>query len=232
MKTLRRATDRGHFQNEWLKSDHSFSFSDYFDPKHMGFRDLRVINHDFIAPDSGFPTHPHRNMEIITYVIKGRVAHKDSMGNQTTIEAGEVQVMTAGSGITHSEFNPDSKNELELLQIWLTPAQLGLPPSYGQKSYTLETQNNLKLIASQMSQANILKINQDVKLYASKLEKDQELKYQIPPGRFVWLQIASGELEVNGEKLVTGDGLSADDSEQALHLRALHNCDLLLFDLN
>lgn len=233
MQVVRRSEDRGYFENNWLKSYHSFSFSDYYDPKHMNFRHLRVINHDFIKAESGFGTHPHRDMEIITYVLKGVVAHKDSMGNQTQILAGEVQVMSAGSGITHSEFNPNPNQELELLQIWLTPNQSGVKPSYGQRPYSKQDKlNQFKLIASPDQAEGSLKIHQDVRLMGTYLEAGQQLNYEVPGNRFAWLQLAEGELEVNGETLKKGDAIAVDSNEKSLKIKALQNSDFVLFDLN
>ena len=233
MKVLRRSSERGYFENSWLKSYHSFSFSDYYDPKHMNFRHLRVINHDFIAASSGFPTHPHRDMEIITYVLKGAVAHKDSMGNQTQIKAGEVQVMTAGSGITHSEFNPSSTDVLELLQIWLTPHRSGIKPHYGQRVYSNEDKKNrFKLIASADQAEDSLKINQDVRLMGTFLEAGKTLTFEIPGNRYAWLQLAEGEIEINGERLTKGDAFAADSDEKNLQIKAITNSDFVLFDLN
>ncbi len=233
MQAVRRSQDRGYFENNWLKSFHSFSFSDYYDPKHMNFRNLRVINHDFIAVQSGFPTHPHRDMEIITYVLKGAVAHKDSMGNQTQILAGEVQVMSAGSGITHSEYNPDPKQQLELLQIWLTPNRGGIKPNYGQRQYSQQDKlNQFKLIASIDQAEDSLKINQDVRLMGTYLEAGKSLTYEVPGNRYAWLQVAEGEIEVNGETLKKGDAIAVDSNEKSLKIKALQSSDFVLFDLN
>jgi redox-sensitive bicupin YhaK (pirin superfamily) len=233
MMNLRKSQERGYFEIDWLKSYHSFSFGEYYDPEHIHFRALRVINHDFIAAGSGFPLHPHRDMEIITYVLRGAVAHKDSMGNQEQVSAGEVQVMTAGSGVRHSEFNPNDKQELELLQIWLLPDKGALDPAYGQKAFSRDEKlNRLRLIASKDQRDGSLKINQDVNLYASVLEKDRTLDFEIPADRYVWIQVARGEMEVNGAKLVTGDGLSIS-VEKALQMKALSDeVEFLLFDLN
>jgi quercetin 2,3-dioxygenase len=232
MKQIRRSDERGQFENSWLKSFHSFSFSDYYDPKHMHFRDLRVINHDFIKEGAGFPTHPHRDMEIMTYVLKGRVAHRDSMGNKTTISAGEVQVMSAGTGITHSEFNPDSDKVLELLQIWIVPSVGGLKPSYGQREFTNEDKKNqLRVLASPGEEQGSLKIHQDVRVLGSYLEEGRKLSHQVPDGRFAWLQVASGKVHVNGESLETGDAIAVDSIEKALEIKAEKDTDFVLFDL-
>jgi quercetin 2,3-dioxygenase len=232
MKQIRYSKDRGYFSNDWLKSFHSFSFSDYYDPNHMNFRDLRVINHDFIAGGAGFPTHPHRDMEIMTYVLKGQVAHKDSMGNQTTIAAGEVQVMSAGTGIRHSEFNPSSDQVLELLQIWIIPQSVGLKPSYGQRKFSNEEKKNqLKLLVSPTEDQGSLKIHQDVRVLGSYLEAGHTLTYELPQGRFAWLQVATGEIEVDGESLKVGDAIGVDSAEKFLQIKAVQTAEFVLFDL-
>lgn len=228
-----KSNERGYFKNEWLKSFHSFSFGDYYNPEAMNFRHLRVINHDFIAPEMGFGTHPHRNMEIITYVLKGKVAHKDSMGNQTFINAGEVQVMSAGRGVAHSEFNPLNA-ELELLQIWVTPQENGLEPSYDQKIFPVsERKNQLGLIISPDGSGGSLKIHQDVRIYSTVLEKDKQVDYSLPKHRYAWIQIANGSVEMNGQKLEKGDGVSASFSDEKLSFKGLSpESDVLIFDLN
>lgn len=232
MMTLRRANERGYFEIDWLKSYHTFSFGEYYDPKHIHFRALRVINHDMIAAGKGFPLHPHRDMEIITYVVRGAVAHKDSMGNQEQVVAGEVQVMTAGDGVRHSEFNPYQDQELELLQIWVLPDKAGLEPAYSQKAFTREEKlNQLCLIVSGNESKAGLKINQDVNLYASILEAGKSLQHEVKTGRHVWIQIVRGEMTVNGEKLITGDGLAVDEAG-LLSLQSAIETEFLLFDLN
>lgn len=232
MMTLRKSQERGYFEIDWLKSYHSFSFGEYYDPAHMHFRALRVINHDRIAANTGFPLHPHRDMEIITYVLKGAVAHEDSMGNQEQVAAGEVQVMSAGTGVRHSEFNPDRQQELELLQIWVLPDKASLTPSYAQKAFPREEKlNRLRLIASPDEEEGSLRIHQDVRLYASILEPTHPLEYALGDGRSAWIQVARGELEVNGRKLAEGDGLAVQDEKQ-LHIKATAETEFLLFDLN
>jgi redox-sensitive bicupin YhaK (pirin superfamily) len=199
----------------------------------MNFRHLRVINHDFIAPEMGFGTHPHRNMEIITYILKGKVAHKDSMGNETYINAGEVQVMSAGRGVAHSEFNPLNE-ELELLQIWVTPQENGLEPSYDQKTFTTaEKKNKWAMIISPDGGNGSLKIHQDVRIYATLLDKGATIDYELPKHRYAWIQVAQGEIEVNGQVLSKGDGLSASFSDKSIQIKGLADqSDILLFDLN
>jgi redox-sensitive bicupin YhaK (pirin superfamily) len=230
MLTLHRSDERGYFEIDWLKSYHSFSFGEYYDPKHMNFRSLRVLNHDLIAPNSGFPLHAHRDMEIITYVLKGAVEHKDSLGNQEQILAGEVQVMSAGQGVRHSEYNPNPNQELELLQIWVLPERANLEPSYQQKVFSREEKlNQWRLIASRDA-AGVLKIHQDVELYATILEPGRELAYDIKSGRGIWIQVARGEAEVNGKKVRGGDAL-AFESEAKVEVKASTEAELLLFDL-
>lgn len=229
---IRKSKERGHFANEWLDSYHSFSFADYYDPNHMGFQDLRVINEDIVEPDSGFPMHGHRDMEIITYVTQGAVAHKDSMGNTEQLSAGEVQVMSAGKGVLHSEFNPLSDKKLKLLQIWIEPNRRGLAPGYQQKPFaTKEKEGQLKLIVSPDGAENSLIMNQDAKLYASLLNNGQTLSYTISKGRSGWIQMVSGQLEVNGTRLYEGDALAVSDGEGLLTLSSPSHCEFLLFDL-
>lgn len=231
MLTLHKSHERGYFEIDWLKSYHSFSFGEYYDPKHMNFRSLRVLNHDMIAPSSGFPLHAHRDMEIITYVLKGAVEHKDSLGNQEQILAGEVQVMSAGRGVRHSEYNPSASEELELLQIWVLPDRANLDPAYQQKVFSREEKlNQWRLIASERAQDGVLKINQDADLYATILEPGKELSYAIEAGRSIWIQIARGEAEVNGKKLRGGDAL-AFERETKVEIKAVAETEILLFDL-
>ena len=231
MLTLHKSEERGYFEIDWLKSYHSFSFGEYYDPKHMNFRTLRVLNHDLIAPSSGFPLHAHRDMEIITYVLKGAVEHKDSLGNQEQILAGEVQVMSAGTGVRHSEYNPNAKEPLELLQIWVIPEKAGLEPSYQQKVFSRESKlNQWRLIAAKNPEGGVLKINQDVKLFASILEKDKTLQYDVGSNRGLWIQVATGEIEVNGKKLKGGDALTLEREERA-QVKAISEAEFLLFDL-
>ncbi|MBV2169015.1 MAG: pirin family protein [Bdellovibrio sp.] len=232
MLYLRKSDERGYAEfGGWLKSRHTFSFSEYYDPQFMGFRDLRVINQDWIAKDSGFPTHPHRDMEIITYVLKGTVEHKDSLGNVGQIQAGEIQTMHAGTGIRHSEYNPSKTEELQLFQIWIMPDVAGAQPGYTQQSFNREQKlNQLKLLVSKDGRLGSQKINQDVDLYASVLEGGKEQEFAIRAGRGAWVQLAEGELEVNGKVLKSGDGLAVQD-ESLLKIKAVKETEFLLFDL-
>lgn len=229
-----RSTERGHFSNEWLTSFHTFSFGDYYNPNFINFRHLRVINHDFIAAGQGFATHPHRNMEIITYVLKGQVAHKDSMGNVTTINAGEIQVMTAGRGITHSEFNPSLENQTELLQIWITPNQNALTPGYGQMLVPWnKMSNHWHVIVSGDAQNGSLRINQDVRISATKLQKDNVLEVKGSKERFYWIQIASGRVKVQENTFNTGDAFYGDFNDPNISILGLSEVsEILFFDLN
>src|SRR5690242_4559392 len=234
MITVRPSAERGHFNNGWLDPHHTFSFADYFDPKNMGFRALRVINEDRVAPGSGFGTHPHRDMEIITYVLEGALAHKDSMGNGSTIVPGDVQRMSAGTGVRHSEFNHSPSDPVHLLQIWILPEKAGITPSYEQKNFPAEEKRDrLRLVASQDGRQGSLKIHQDVNLYAALLEKDKGTRFDVAPGRNVWVQVTRGEISVNGNVLKAGDG-AAIGNEPAIDFTGNTGPDaseFLLFDL-
>lgn len=232
MMQLRKSEERGLTEyGGWLKSRHTFSFSEYYDPQFMGFRDLRVINQDWIAKSSGFPLHPHRDMEIITYVLKGAVEHRDSLGNIGQIKAGEIQVMHAGTGIRHSEYNPSLTDELQLFQIWIMPDTTGAKPGYTQQSFSREQKlNQLKLLASKEGRDGSQKINQDADVYASVFTADVEKEFQVRPGRAVWIQLAEGEAEVNGQILHSGDGLAIQD-EKTLKIKSTKETEFLLFDL-
>jgi quercetin 2,3-dioxygenase len=229
MKTLRLAGDRGHANHGWLDSYHTFSFSSYQDPNHMGFRSLRVINDDRVDPGQGFPTHSHRDMEIITVVLEGAVAHRDSLGNVATIRPGEVQRMTAGTGITHSEFNPSETELTHLLQIWILPDQTGLTPGYEQLEFP-DRLNKLCLMASPNGQDQSITIHQDVLLYGSQLETDRHVDYTIAPGRHLWIQMTGGEVTIGDQRLATGDGLAVSD-EELVTIAAVTPAEFLLFDL-
>ena len=231
MLRLRPSNERGYAEHGWLKSFHSFSFSNYFDRNHMHFRSLRVMNEDWIDPNSGFPTHPHDNMEIITYVIEGRLAHKDSMGNVEEIQPGEIQCMSAGTGITHSEFNPSDSDTTHLYQIWLMPAEKNIKPGYQQIRYDRAPSGELTLLASQNPSEGAVFINQDVNLYRAELNSGDEVSFKIEPGRAVWIQLVDGELDVNGEQMQTGDGLAVED-EPGLVMSTDSHAEFLLFDLN
>ena len=232
MIKIRRSNERGHADYGWLDTNYTFSFSNYYDPRYMGFRALRVINEDFIAPNQGFPTHGHRDMEIITYVIRGELSHKDSMGNGTTILPNEVQRMSAGTGVLHSEYSSPSE-ETHLLQIWILPEEEDLEPSYEQTFFAPEEKKGkLKLVASRAGTDGSVKIHQDVNLYSSILGKDETVEHALTENRHAWVQIVKGELELNGEILNQGDG-AAVSSETLLKIRSLADeTEFLLFDLN
>jgi redox-sensitive bicupin YhaK (pirin superfamily) len=232
MIKIRRSNERGHFDHGWLNTFHTFSFADYYDPQNMGFRDLRVINEDFIAPAQGFPTHGHRDMEIITYVIAGELSHRDSMGNGETIHPHEVQRMTAGTGVRHSEYSSPT-DKTHMLQIWILPEKKDLTPSYEQKIFAAEEkQGKLRLVASRGGDDGSVQINQDVKVYASILNEGETVVHEIAHGRHAWVQLISGSLDVNGQTLNPGDG-AAVSSETVLKLKAMNdNSEFLLFDLN
>ncbi|MGH7986623.1 MAG: pirin family protein [Candidatus Binataceae bacterium] len=228
---IRKADERGRTRLEWLDSRHSFSFADYYDPNHMGFSSLRVINDDRVAPGAGFPTHAHRDMEIITYVLSGTLEHRDSMGNGSIIRPGEVQRMSAGTGITHSEFNPSSDEALHLLQIWILPARQGLKPSYEQRPFNPdELRGRLRLVGSPERRDDAVTIHQDARMYAGILAAGASTEFEIARGRKVYLQVARGGVSVNAQALEEGDGASFEHERQ-LELRASTEAELLLFDL-
>jgi redox-sensitive bicupin YhaK (pirin superfamily) len=232
---LRKANERGHANHGWLDSYHSFSFGDYYDPQWMGFRTLRVINDDLVLPGAGFGTHPHRDMEILTYVLHGAVAHKDSMGNGRTISAGEMQYMSAGKGVEHSEFNPSATEAARFLQIWIKPDEKGAVPRYAEKSLRDAATGAFHLLASKAGRDGSLAIRQEADLWLAKLEAGQAVSRTIPAGRHGWLQVAEGEVRVNaGERafqLSSGDALALT-GEVALTLCATAASQVLLFDLN
>ena len=231
MLTTRLSSERGHFDHGWLRTYHTFSFSDYFDPAHMGFQTLRVINEDWVLPKQGFGTHPHKDMEILTYVVSGALEHRDSMGNGSIIKPGEVQRMSAGKGVTHSEFNPSASEAVYLLQIWILPAEKGLEPSYEQTMFSEgQRLDRLCLIASPDGQDGSVTIHQDASVYASLLGKGVSIEHRILPDRHVWFQVVNGTVDVNGLVLAPGDGLSTH-SEEHLTLRAIEAAQFLLFDL-
>jgi quercetin 2,3-dioxygenase len=231
MLTIRRSNDRGGGDHGWLKTSHTFSFNDYWDEKWMGFRSLRVINEDWVAPSSGFPTHPHRDMEIITYVLSGKLEHKDSLGTGSVILPGDGQRMTAGRGIRHSEYNPSPTEKVHLLQIWIMPDKQGYEPGYEQKAFPeSEKRGRLRLIASNDGADGSVKINQDAKLFVTLLSPGEEVKHSLGAKRHAWLQIAKGEVELNGQKLQQGDGAAVSD-ERELTIKAYKDAEVLLFDL-
>ena len=218
MITLRRSADRGHANHGWLNSHHTFSFADYYDPAHMGVGSLRVINDDRVAPGRGFGTHPHRDMEIISYVVEGALEHKDSIGTGSVINAGDVQIMSAGTGVAHSEFNHSQQEGVRFLQIWVMPNQRALTPRYQQKFYGPERENALCLVASPDGEDGSLVVNQDVRLYASILGAGRQLAHSLATGRQAYLQVVSGVLEVAGETLTEGDGLHFVDERKISRL--------------
>lgn len=232
MINIRRSNERGHANHGWLDTNFTFSFADYYDPQFMGFRDLRVINEDRIEPAQGFPKHGHRDMEIITYMISGELSHRDSMGNGETIRPNEVQRMTAGTGVLHSEYSSPT-DRTHLLQIWILPEEKNLQPGYEQKEFPQEEkQGRMKLIASRGGGDGSVHINQDVKVYASLLGESEQVSYELAKGRHAWVQLISGSLDVNGERVEAGDGAAISD-ESALRLRSVEdNTEFLLFDLN
>jgi redox-sensitive bicupin YhaK (pirin superfamily) len=228
MITLRPANDRGESRLAWLDSRHTFSFSDYYDPRHMAFRALRVINDDKVAAHRGFGKHPHRDMEILTYMLSGAIAHEDSMGNRPRIEPGDVQRMTAGTGVLHSEMNPTAE-EAHFLQIWIVPDAEGLPPGYEQKRFTREDKRNrLALVASPDGRDGSLTLHQDARVYATVLDQGT-VTLALEPGRRAWVQVALGEATLNGQPLAQGDG-AAVEGETALEL-AGESAEVILFDL-
>ncbi|HCU26131.1 MAG TPA: quercetin 2,3-dioxygenase [Deltaproteobacteria bacterium] len=232
MLQRRRAEERGHFDFGWLNTYHSFSFGDYYDPHFMGFRDLRVINEDTVQPGKGFPKHPHHDMEILTYVLEGALEHRDSMGNGSVIQPGEVQRMSAGSGITHSELNASKTEPVHLLQIWILPREKNLQPSYEQKKFEdAEKRHHWRLIASSDGHEGSVSIHQDVRVFAALPAPGTELFYQCKPSRHLWLQVARGELKLNGESLAAGDGL-AMSGVPGFSLSAKTEAEVLLFDLS
>ncbi len=231
MITIRRSEDRGHADHGWLDTHHTFSFANYYDPRHMGFRNLRVINEDRVKPGIGFPTHPHRDMEIISYVLEGELAHRDSMGNGSVIRPGEVQRMSAGTGITHSEFNNSKTDPLHFFQIWILPERDGVTPSYEQKFFPdEEKQGTLRLIASPDGENGSVAINQHAKLYATLLKTGEEIIHHLPAEHHAWVQVARGKMLVNGHFLEAGDG-AAVSSEDVLRLTGKETSEVLLFEL-
>jgi quercetin 2,3-dioxygenase len=231
MITVRRSGDRGGGNYGWLDTKHTFSFSDYWDPRWMGFRSLRVINEDYVAPAAGFPTHPHNDMEIITYVLEGKLEHKDSLGTGSVILPGDGQRMTAGRGIRHSEYNPSKTEKVHLYQIWILPEKKGLEPSYEQKTFpTEEKAGRLRLIASPDGKDGSVKINQDARLYVTLLKPGEEVTHDFGKNRHGWLQVAKGSVEVAGQTLKQGDGAAISD-EQKLTIKGAKDSEVLLFDL-
>jgi redox-sensitive bicupin YhaK (pirin superfamily) len=231
MLTIRHSHERGHFDHGWLNTYHTFSFDQYYDPRYMGFRSLRVINEDFVAGGRGFPKHGHSDMEIITYILQGALKHEDSMGNGSVIRPGDVQRMTAGTGVRHSEQNASTDETVHLLQIWIIPNADNLEPGYEQTAFSVEERkNHLRLIASPEGRDGSVKVNQDVNLFASIIDQDQSVSYEMNQTRFGWLQIARGSVEVNGERAEQGDGVVIV-AESELKIHAVEAAEVLLFDL-
>lgn len=231
MMTLRPGRERGRTRIEWLDSHHSFSFGEYYDPAHMGFRALRVINEDRIAPGAGFPAHAHRDMEIVTLVLSGALAHKDSLGNGAAILPGEIQRMSAGTGIRHSEFNPSQEEPTHLLQIWLLPERTGLEPSYEQKRFSeAERRGRLRLVADRNGSDGAVTIHADARIYAGTLPAGQRTSHALTPGRHAWLQLARGAVNVGGHALAAGDAVAVT-GEIAIEIAASAESEIVLFDL-
>src|SRR3989449_2195011 len=231
MITIRKAEDRGHFDFGWLDTYHTFSFGEYYDPEFMGFRSLRVINEDRVAPRNGFPTHGHRDMEIITYVLEGELEHRDSMGNGSVIRPGEVQRMTAGTGVTHSEYNPSRIEPVHFLQVWILPERQGLAPGYEQRTFpAAEMQGRPRVVASRDGRDGSLTVHQDAGILAARLAPGDEIVHSLSPGRHAWVQVVRGALALDGIALAAGDGAAVSD-ESRLLLAARAPSELLLFDL-
>jgi redox-sensitive bicupin YhaK (pirin superfamily) len=231
MIRIRKAQERGHARHGWLESYHTFSFADYHDPAHLGFRDLRVINEDRVQPGEGFGTHAHQDMEIISYVLEGELEHRDSMGNGSVIRPGDVQLMRAGTGVTHSEFNPSSEQLVHFLQIWILPDRQGHTPAYQQRHFPAAQRTNfLRLMASRDGRDGSLQIQQDVSLYATLLEQGETITHPLAEGRRAWVQMARGRARLNGQRLEEGDGAAVSD-EVHLQLAADSPTEILVFDL-
>jgi redox-sensitive bicupin YhaK (pirin superfamily) len=229
--TLRKSSARGHADHGWLKTQHTFSFADYYDPNFMGFRSLRVINQDIVAPGAGFPTHPHREMEIFSYVVSGAIAHEDSMGNGRVLLPGQIQLMSAGTGVTHSEFNPSDEALLHLLQIWIHPQLKNLRPSYTEWHPSAEHESAPKvLVISSDGREQSATIHQDADIYRLRLTAGQEISHQVASGRAAWLQLIKGQVTANTTALQPGDAVSTED-HGTLTISATEDAEALLFDL-
>jgi quercetin 2,3-dioxygenase len=231
MITVRRSSERGHAEHGWLDSRHTFSFADYYDPAHMGFRTLRVINEDRVQPGRGFGVHSHENMEIVSYVLEGALQHRDSMGHGEVLRPGEVQRMSAGTGVTHSEFNASQNEIVHFLQIWILPEHRGLAPSYEQKAFPPEARRNeLILAASRDGRLGSVSIHQDANLYLARLDAGSRVEFEIPPTRGAWVQVVRGSVALRDEKLAAGDG-AALAGEKGVPLTAAEDAEVLVFDL-
>jgi quercetin 2,3-dioxygenase len=231
MISIRRAGERGHADHGWLNSYHTFSFADYYDPQHMGFRSLRVINDDRVAPGQGFGRHPHQDMEIISYVLEGGIEHKDSMGNGSVIRPGDVQRMSAGTGVLHSEHNPSKTDPVHFLQIWIIPAERGIKPSYEQKTFSRQDkQGRLRVVASPDGRDESVTVHADATLYAGLFDPGEAAELSLRPGRHAWVHVARGKARVNGRDLEEGDaaGLAA---ERSIHVEGVDGAEVLVFDL-
>jgi quercetin 2,3-dioxygenase len=231
MINIRKSSDRGHADHGWLNTRFTFSFADYYHPEHVQFRTLRVMNDDRVSGGGGFPTHPHRDMEIVTYVLEGALAHKDSMGNGSVIKPGDVQYMSAGTGVAHSEFNASNTEPVHLYQIWMFPDRPGYAPAYDQKNFSdAEKRGQLRLVVSPDGRDGSMKIRQDNELYATILGPGDRVKHQLKPERHAYVQVAKGSATLNGAPLETGDGAEVS-GEQALELTGIKEAEVLLFDL-
>jgi hypothetical protein len=229
--TIRPADARGHANHGWLDTFHTFSFADYHDPAHMGFRTLRVINDDVVEPSAGFGTHGHRDMEIVTYLVRGALAHEDSTGAKGVLRRGDVQAMSAGTGVRHSEFNASHEEEVRLLQIWVLPERRGLPAAYAQHNFPDEAKRNtLKLVAGAAGRDGTLVIHQDARIYASLLDEGRSVSHSLAPGRAAWLQMVDGSVELNGARMGRGDGAAIEELE-GLDIVGRSKAEFLLFDL-
>jgi hypothetical protein len=228
---IRRSSERGHADHGWLNSYHTFSFADYYDRRHMGFGPLRVINEDRVAPGQGFPTHAHRDMEILSYVLAGGLEHRDSMGNGSVLRPGYVQRMTAGTGVRHSEFNASKQEPVHFLQIWIEPESRGIEPGYEERVFTdAERSGTLRLIASHDAREGSVQIHQDLDLYASLLAPEDRVRHVLPAGRQAWIHVARGELEINGQRLAAGDAAAITEAGP-LELVGTTASEVLLFDM-
>ncbi|MBV8761702.1 MAG: pirin family protein [Deltaproteobacteria bacterium] len=231
MMTIRKAADRGHANHGWLDTHHTFSFASYYDPDHMGFRALRVINDDTVKGGNGFGAHPHNDMEIISYVLEGGLAHKDSTGTDGVIRPGDVQRMSAGTGVVHSEFNASKTEPVHFLQIWLMPAKRGIKPGYEQKTFSAaEKRGQLRLVASPEGEAGSVVIHTDAKLYAGLFDQGEKATLELAPKRHAWVHVARGTAKVNGQTLAAGDGASFTD-ERAITIEGVADAEVLAFDL-
>jgi redox-sensitive bicupin YhaK (pirin superfamily) len=231
MMKIRKATDRGHANHGWLDTYHTFSFAGYYDPAHMGFRSLRVINDDNVAAGAGFGMHPHRDMEIITYILSGQLEHKDSMGNGRVIQTGDVQYMAAGTGVQHSEFNPSDKEAVHLLQIWIQPDRKAAKPTYAEQSYAQAERGRLHLVTSKTGRDGSIAINQDADLFLAKLNTGDRIGHTLQPERHAWVHIAEGRVKVNGQSLQAGDAVALE-GEGNVELSGEAPAQVLVFDLN